>query len=163
MNIALEKEMNEDFVEAVKLYEEKISNCSDVTEDDYINLAFLYWEFAADYGFFCYYNIPEVLGIKGDKEYPRIIKDAIEKFPKSLELKFWKRYFPHRHYYDEFTQEEIERMIIEHDGDDSLIPYFYLYLFDKQKYKEQRDKLIEICNATPSAKFRYIKAIIENQ
>lgn len=163
MNLALEKEMNEDFVEAVKLYEEIISNCSDVTEDDYINLAFLYWEFAADYGFCFYYNISCDLRNKGGKEYPRIIKDAIVEFPNSLELKFWERYFPHRHYYDEFTQEEIEKMIVEHKGDDSLIPYFYLYLFDKKKYKEQRDKLLEICNATPSAKYRYIKAIIENQ
>ena len=76
--------------------------------------------------------------------------------------KFWERYFPHRFYFDEFTQEEIEKMIAEHEGDDSLIPYFYLYLFDKQKYKEERDKLLEICDKIPNAKNRYIKAIIEN-
>ena len=161
MNIAIEKEKTE-FLEAVKLYEDKILYGSDATEDDYINLAFLYWQFAADYGFYCYYNIPEELGVKGDKEYPRIIKEAIDKFPNSLELKFWERYFPHRHYFDEFTQEEIEKMIAEHEGDDSLIPYFYLYLFDKQKYKKERDKLLEICKETPNAKFKYIRAIIEN-
>jgi hypothetical protein len=163
MNLALEKEKNEDFVEAVKLYEDRILNCSDSTEDDYINLAFLYWQFAADYGFYCYYNIPEDLGVKGGEEYPRIIKEAIDKFPNSLELKFWERYFPHRHYYDEFTQEEIEKMIAEHKGDDSLIPYFYLYLFDKEKYKKERDILLEICEKTPNAKYKYIKAIIENE
>ena len=162
MNKALEKEINEDFIEAVKLYEDKIINCSDATEDDYINLAFLYWQFAADYGFRYYYSIPNELRDKGSKEYPRLIKEAIKKFPNSLELKFWERYFPHRHYYDEFTQEEIEKMITEHNGDDSLIPYFYLYLFDSKKYKKERDKLLEICEEIPNAKFKYIKAIIEN-
>ena len=162
MNLALEKEINEEFVEAVKLYEDKILYGSDATEDDYINLAFLYWEFAADYGFCFYYSISEDLRNKGDEGYPRIIKEAIEKFPNSLELKFWEKYFPHRHYFDEFTEEEIEKMIAEHEGDDSLIPYFYLYLFDKQKYKEERDKLLEICDKIPNAKNRYIKAIIEN-
>ncbi|PKL84569.1 MAG: hypothetical protein CVV22_12400 [Ignavibacteriae bacterium HGW-Ignavibacteriae-1] len=163
MNFALKKDIEEDYIEAVKLYEDKILNSSDAIEDDYINLAFLYWVFAADYGFYSYYNIPEELRAKGEKEYPKIIKAALNKFPNSLEIKFWERYFPHRHLYNEFTQEEIETMIAGHKGDDSLIPYFYLYLFDSQKYKEERDKLLKVCEETPNAKFKYIKSIIENE
>ena len=161
MNLALEKELNKDYIEAVKLYESKLEDCSCVPEEDYINLAFLYWQFAADYGFSSYYNIPKELRNKGGEKYLEILNSALTKYPNSLELKFWEKYFPHRHYYDEFPQKDCEQMIAENKGDESLVPYFYLYLFDEVKYKSERDKLLELCNATPTAKFNYIKSIIE--
>jgi hypothetical protein len=160
MNLALEKELNKDYLTAVQLYKNQISGSSVTAQEDYINLAFLYWLFAADYGFAEYYSIPQELRDKGGEEYSKILDLAIAKYPNSVELKFWARYFPHRHYFVEFPRHECERMITESTEEESLIPYFYLYLFDKKRYKKQKERLLELCKATPSAKFTYIKSII---
>ncbi len=161
MNIATKKEIEENYKEAAVLYHDQILSKSNVNEQDYINLAFLYWSFASDYGFSSFYKIPKELQEKGGEEYPKIINDALKIYPFSLELIFWKNYFPFRHYFKQFSQQECEKLIEDHTGNTSLIPYFYLYLFDKVKYKQQRDQLLELCNELPTAKFNYIKSIIE--
>lgn len=161
MDLAIIKDINKEYIEAVKLYEDSINEgCATLTT--YTNLAFLYWEFAAEQVSFNQpNNISDEWSIIGGKRYAEIIEMGLVKFPDSLELKFWKKYFPYRLYYDEFTQQECEQMISAHRREHSLIPYFYLYLFDQEKYKSERNKLLEICQSNPTAKFNYIKSIIE--
>lgn len=157
---AIEKDVNQKYLEAVKLYEDKISN-TEGSLDIYINLAFLYWQFASDFGFAKYHQIEDYWRERGAEKYPELINQARKKYPDSLELKFWEKYFPYRHFNDEFTREECEKLIDEYSSDKSIVPYFFLYLFDEEKYKEERDTLLKQCGQLPTAKNRYIRSIIE--
>lgn len=161
IDIAIGKDIDKEYIKAVELYKNCIARGC-VSLDVYSNLAFLYWEFAAEhFEFNLPNNIPDDWSLIGGKKYGEILEQGLEQYPDNLELKFWKKYFPYRLFFDEFSQQECEQMIEEHKGDESLIPYFFLYLFDKEKYKFQRDRLFELCNATPNAKFNYIKSIIQ--
>lgn len=161
IDIAIGKDIDKEYIKAVELYESCIA-CGWVSLDVYSNLAFLYWEFAAEQiSFNEPNNISDDWSLIGGKKYGEILEQGLEQYPDNLELRFWKKYFSYRLFFDEFSQQECEQMIEEHKGDESLIPYFFLYLFDKDKYKFQRDRLFELCNATPNAKFNYIKSIIQ--
>lgn len=161
MEIAIKKDINKEYVEAVELYEESIKN-DDASIEVYTNLAFLYWLFATEEMSFNKPNkIPDELSLIGGNRFGEIIQQGIKKYPDSLELTFLNRYFPYRLFFDEFTQQDCEQMIDDHPDNESLIPYFFLYLFDKEKYKSEKDKLLSLCNEIPSAKLNYIKSIID--
>jgi len=153
---ALKKEINEEFIEAVKWYEQELKNNANSSIETYINLAFLYWEFATQYGFITYYKIPDDWRKTGEERYPIIIDKGLKKYPKSVELHFWKRYFRHRLFFEDFTPEECEELIREYGDEESLVPYFFLYLFDEDKYRKKRDKLRKKCKELPTAKNLYI-------
>jgi len=156
MELAINKDINKEYIEAVKHYENELNqNCSP-SIDTYINLAFLYWEFASDYGFFSHHNIPDKWGEIGDEKYPEIVEMGLKKYPRSVELHFFKKYFPHRHFFEDFTQEECEEIVREYGDDESLVPYFFLYLFDEDKYRDKRDELRKQCKELLTAKNRYI-------
>ncbi len=156
MKLALSEELNKRYLEAVKYYESELSNNSTPSIEAYVNLAFLYWEFASEFTFNDAYNIPDEWSKIGGEKYPKIIELGLQKHPRSVELHFWKRYFPHRHYFDEFTQEECEQIIKEYGDKESLVPYFFLYLFDEDKYREKRNELLRKCAELPTAKNCYI-------
>ncbi|MEZ4887462.1 MAG: hypothetical protein R3E32_22205 [Chitinophagales bacterium] len=160
MELAIIKDINKDYIEAVRLYED-IINSDYASLVIYTNLAFLYWEFAAEQISFNEPNdISDEWSLIGGEKYKEVIEQGLKKYPNSLELKFWRRYLHYRLFFEKFTQQECEQLILDHKEDESLVPYFYLYLFCKRKYKIQRDKLLQICNEVPTAKFNYIKSII---
>lgn len=161
LEFAIDKELNKEYIEAVKQYEKILEEVNKAPIEVYINLAFLYWIFATDFSFRNTFNIPSTWGEIGGERYSFIIKQGLSKYPKSLELHFWKKYFPYRHYDDDFTQKECERLINEYNDKESIVPYFFLYLFDKEQYKEQRDQLLKQCDQVSTAKYVYIKSIIE--
>lgn len=160
-DLALNKEINKEYINAVELYEDCIDN-GNATLDVYSNLAFIYWEFATEQiSFNVPNNISDDWSLIGGKKYGQILDLGMKRYPDSLELKFLKKYFAYRLFFEEFSQIECEQLIEEYKEDESLIPYFYLYLFDNEKYNAERDKLLELCDEIPNAKFNYIKSIIQ--
>lgn len=160
IEIAISKDLEKNYLEAVKYYELALQD-NIPSADAYINLGFLYWEFAAEFTFNTAYNIPDKWSKIGGEKYPKIIEVGLKQYPESVELHFWKKYFPHRHYFDDFSQKDCERIIEESGDDGSIVPYFFLYLFDKVNYKEKRDQLLKQCEKLPTAKNEYIKSIIK--
>lgn len=149
---ALEMELNKAYIGATKAYEIELENNANSPIDIYINLTFLYWSFAADYGFTSYYDIPNEWGNLGAERYPEVLEMALEKYPEHVELHFLKRYLRHRFTYDDFTQEECEEIVERYGDEESLVPYFFLYLFDKEK----RDELRKECEKLLTLKNIYI-------
>ena len=45
-------------------------------------------------------------------------------------------------------------------GEQNYVPYFFLYLFDNEEFKNQRDELIKEANILPTAKNLYIKSVL---
>lgn len=161
MNLALIKDINREYLEAVKYYEEEINNSDLPKLDAYINLAFLYWEFAAEqFEFNMPNNIPEEWSVIGGKRFSKIIDMGLKKYPNSIELHFWKKYLPYRLFSTDFSKNECERLLKVYGKNISLVPYFFLYLFDKEKHKEKIARLTTVCNDVPTAKNLYIKSII---
>ena len=67
-----------------------------------------------------------------------------------MELNFWNRYFQRISFGEEFSEEECKNMFKKYGDKDSLVPYFFLYLFEKEKYLEKRNELINICVKYPT-------------
>jgi phenolic acid decarboxylase len=96
----------------------------------------------------------------GGSRYQKILGLGLEKFPNNLELHFWEIYFNHIIYGKEFTQNDCLSLIEKYNKEVSLVPYFFLYQFDKIKYKKQRDDLINEIELVPTAKNLYIKSLL---
>lgn len=160
METALIKDMGRNYIEAVKSYEDEIADNS--TPDSYINLAFLYWSFAFElFEFNNPNNITEDYSVIGGNRYKIILDLGLSNYPSNLELHFWEKYFQHIIFSDEFSEKDCQKLLKEYGDSGSIVPYFFLYLFDKEKYKQKRNELLDICNEYPTAKNIYIKSIIE--
>lgn len=162
MGIGLIKEINKEYIEAVRCYESEIkNNNASVLPDDYINLAFLYWSFAFELFEF---NIPNSIkddySIIGGNSFQNILYLGLSKYPNNTELHFWREYFQHIIYGKGFSENDCKKLIEKYGDNESNVPYFFLYLFNKEKYEEKRNELIDVCNKQPTAKNIYIKSII---
>lgn len=156
---AIIADINKNYLEAINLYEQNISNLSHNIET-YTNLAFIYWAFAAEEIEFNSVNdIPREFSIIGGDRYLEIINKGLIHFPESLELNFWKKYFTYRLFLEEFSQEDCVKLIEKYNVD-SLIPYFFLFLFDNNRYKQQMEELDDIVTSLPTAKNLYVKSFL---
>lgn len=161
MDTAINKEINKEYIEAVKLYEREIDNKDMPIVDVFVNLAFLYWSFATEeFEFNVPNSIPEKWSTVGGEKFLKVINLGLIKYPENLELNFWKHYFSYRLFGKDFTEEDCKDLISKYGDTESLVPYFFLYLFDKDKYKEKRDRLMIICDSLATAKNLYIKSFI---
>lgn len=149
-----------EYLKAIEIYEEIIAD-SNAPADAFINLSFLYWLFAAEFAFRDAYNIPEKWNEIGGNRYTLVLKKGLLNFPLNLELHFWSQYFPHRLYDEPFPPSECLGLIDKYGDKESLVPYFFLYLFDSDKYEDKRNALLIECDNCPTAKNEYIKSIIE--
>ena len=158
MEIALIKEIKKEYLEATKCYENEIENySSDVLPDSFINLAFIYWCFAFEFS--VPEDIPKDYSIIGGNRYQKVLELGLSYYPDNTELHFWKKYFQNIIYGEEFSEKDC-KLLVQKYGD-SIVPYFFLYLFDKNKYEKQRNELIIDANKLPTAKNIYIKSLIE--
>lgn len=157
MKLAINKELDREYIEAVKFYEKELLQNSNPSIETYINLSFLYWEFATEQiSFNDPNNISDSWSVIGGERFSKIIGLGIERYPKNIELHFWKKYFSYRLFCDDFTQTECEELIKEYGDEESLVPYFFLYLFDKDKFNDKRNELRKECEGLLTAKNRYI-------
>jgi hypothetical protein len=160
LEIAINEEAKKEYSQAVQVYETIILN-KNAPQASFINLAFLYWEFAAEFAFADAYNISESLRRIGGQRFQIVLEKGLLTYARNAEMHFWSRYFSHRLYFKEFTQVECIAIIEKYGDRESLVPYFFLYLFDKEKYKDKRDALLIECNDSPTAKNEYIRSILK--
>jgi hypothetical protein len=157
---ALRLDICKDYLKAIEIYE-LINEGVNAPIESFTNLSFIYWEFAAEFAFRDENNISKKWAEIGGKRYVSVLEKGLSKYPYSLELHFWYRYFPHRLYFDDFSKDECMELIKKFGNNESVVPYFYLYLFDREKFKNKRDILLIECEQKPTAKNNYIRSIIE--
>jgi len=161
MSNALTKDINRLYVQAVNDYELEIIDGRSVTVNSFANLAFIYWATAAEqFEFNIPNNIPDELSIIGGQRFNYILDIGLEKYPDSLELNFWKKYFPYRLYSADFSENDCKNLIQKFGDDDNLTPYFFLNLFDEKLYQSEVKQLLSICTELPTAKNNYLKSFI---
>lgn len=159
METAIIYDINRAYIQAARAYETLIRNEGTIA-DYYINLSFLYWSFAFEwYEFAIPNNIPEYWVKRGGDEFLKVLDLGIEKYSKDIELRFWKRYFLHVSYAEDFPEEACLDLFDLY-GDKNKIPYFFLYQYDSIKYKKQRDELLEIIKEKKTAKNLYIESLL---
>lgn len=162
MKEAISNEINKKYIEAVESYENEIGKkSSDVGPDSFINLAFLYWCFAFEFFEFVIPNsISEYWSNVGGDRFPKILKLGLSKYPNNMELHFWEKYFLHISLGKKFSMNDCLKLIETYCDGQSLVPYFFLYQFDKKKYKKERDELLRGTEKIPTAKNIYIKSLL---
>lgn len=162
MKSAIYKDINHDYLEAVKSYENEINSETGGALDDYTNLSFLYWSFAfQQFEFNIPNNIPGEWSIIGAERYQVVLQLGFERYHDSIELHFWKRYYQHIIYGEDFSSDDCKRLLETHNQGDSKVPYFFLYLFDEDRYINEINALLVECENIPTAKNLYIKSMIE--
>jgi hypothetical protein len=162
MNTAISKEINKEYIEAVELYENDIKNSGCL--ESYINLAFVYWSFAFEmFEFSMPNNISENWSVIGGNRYPKILELGLNNYPNSIELNFWEKYFSHISFGEEFSESDCKQLIEMYKDNESSVPFFYLYLFDKKNYEARKNKLLDECNKLPTVKNIYIRSILEGK
>ncbi len=160
MNKSTELDINKRYKEAASHYEREIYLLQEGRIEEYANLSVLYWSFATElFEFNVPHNIPEQLQELGTRRFETIINDGLERYPESVELRFWRKYFPHRMYFNDFTEKECLEIINKHNNK-SLVPYFYLSILNSEKYKNEAKLLLEQCNEKPTAKNLFIKSLL---
>jgi hypothetical protein len=164
LDYATSLDIDKRYLEAVTNYEKVISTGSGVSINHYINLSFLYWEFAAEQiEFNLPNNIPEELSVIGGSRYKTVIEQALQLYPESLELRFWKKYFAFRLVGEEFAFADCLALIEEFPDDSTPVPYFFLQLFDKDAYRTQVQRLTEIGKRYPTAKNLYVLTFLSDR
>jgi hypothetical protein len=160
---AVKRDIAENYDEAIKSYEEVILENEIVHTDAFTNLAVIYWKLAFASPSEIKPDVADRWSIIGGERYPIILDMGIERQADILELIFWKRYFAHIVFGEDFTPEECKAMIESHSASESRVPYFFLWLFDKKKYSAQRTELLQKCEKEKTTKNRYIISILSTR
>lgn len=149
-----------DYELAINYYEQALSEDQDKSEDLFTNLSVIYWLLITDNNFPELQDIDSQLRHNGLTRYKQLVDFGVASFPKSKELLFWKSYFPYRMYFASFTFEECQILMEDTSLRASLVPTFYLNMFDEKSYAEERNALIVECLKSPTAKNKYIMSFL---
>lgn len=155
---AVSSDIDSNYFQAIDFYEQLLRE-EIATVEIFSNLAFIYWAFAGDFGFSAANNIPDEWIQMGATKYKQVIEKGLFQFPESVELHFLSKYFWHRLGVIDFSKEECLQ-IVKAYKEKSLVPYFYLYLFDEEKFKLEAQNLLIECEKCPTTKNKYIKSIL---
>ncbi|MEN9335680.1 MAG: hypothetical protein RLZZ500_667, partial [Bacteroidota bacterium] len=60
-------------------------------------------------------------------------------------------------------ENDCKDLLIKFGDSDSIIPYFFLYQFNNELFKDKFFEINEICEKLPTAKNLYVKSIIKNR
>ena len=148
-----------DYELAIKFYEKSIIEAKVTSVDLIANLSCIYWLLVTDNNFPPVGSISDNLRTVGLTRYKELIDIGVSLFPKSTELHFWSKYYPYRMYYSSFTFMECQTLYNDPNLDSSLVPSFYLHLYDEAKYKRDVTRLVDECFKKPTAKNNYIISV----
>jgi len=157
-NQALQKDINQEYVNAIELYEESIKR--EETIDAFINLAFLYWQVSSEFAFRDQYGISDKWLSIGSDRYNLLLNQSIILFSKNAEPIFWKKYFDHISLGEELTENDVLN-ILKKCEDGLLVPCFFLYLLNPRKYNHQIDEIIAKAKEKPTSKYLYILSVLQ--
>lgn len=162
MKEAIKKEIERKYIEAINYYELDVKNNEKPSVESFINLSFIYWCCAFEYFEFILPNkIPNELSLIGGDRFMDIIAMGIEKYPNNIELQFWKKYFLHIGYGEEFSYEECIELLGNSADESGEVLYFFLYIFDKERYKEKKDMLLKKIKRKLILKNLYIISLLD--
>ena len=157
--VGLQHDIDGDYELAIDFYEKAIIYDTVKDEELYANLSVIYWLLVTDNNFPPIGSIKDQFRTNGLKRYKDIVEDGIVAFPKSTELLFWNKYFPYRMYFSSFSFQECQALYEDPSLVPSLVPSFYLNLYDEAQYREATMRLVEECLKRPTAKNNYIISV----
>jgi hypothetical protein len=160
---AVRQDIAQNYDEAIKNYEDAIFENEATHTDAFTNLAFIYWSLANEPPFAFEPGVSDRWSIIAGERFQIILEIGIQRQPDTLELIFWKRYFAHIVFGEDFTPEECKAMIESHSASASRVPYFFLWLFDKKTYLPERAELLIQCEKVKTAKNRYIASVLSTK
>ena len=160
LEIAIQADINQDYVNAVEYYERHIGGNSKPSEEAFINLAFLYWRFVwsspCDFDF----SIPLELAETAFRRYPEVIELCKKLYPQNAEMQLWEKYFLDITDGIILTENDCLTIISAGPKSTSTVAAFFLLVFRPHEYEKERLLLIKQCIELPIAKNLYIKSCI---
>ena len=145
-------------LDAIAAYEFGLQE-SDVTLDDYLNCALIYFALC-DFGLASHLHLTMSQGEKFWNRANLLLEEAMVKYGDIPEISFWKLYFPYRYIFSEINTEEVE-LIAEKDS--SLVSYFYLDgMPGHEDSSEVKELYQRVCDGSTKKK-RYIKSILDSK
>ncbi|MEZ5422543.1 MAG: hypothetical protein R2682_05540 [Pyrinomonadaceae bacterium] len=160
LELAIKMDQAMDYAAAIEQYEAEIGSNPLPPVEAFVNLAFIYWHLATEPPFAFPADISDTFSVNAGNRYGFVLDKGIVAHPYSLELHFWQRYFAHVLFGEPFSPEACEELLDRFKADESLTPYFFLWLYDKTTFAPQRQALIDIACACLTEKNRYILAVL---
>ncbi len=146
--------------EAAEAYEQAIAE-GDADLDTYIDLAVLYNE-CNDEGYYAYHHLPDEFIEKTYGRAMELLDEAEAKFGKHAEIDFWRQFFP----WDSLGEPSFIPLAEEIAATgESLVPYFYLYVFsesgERRQYRKKAEALYDLVKDKSTVKKRRIISTLE--
>jgi hypothetical protein len=158
---ALAHDVAGEYEQAATVYERVIMHPQAPVEA-FANLSFIYWEAVWQLSFTNGSTTPLALQQLPVDSCSRVLTAGLQRYPHDLELSFWARYYPYRGIYDKFSEADCRQLLADCvDHNQTLMPHFFLSLFDKASYRAEVTQILITSQQFPTAKNRYVASIIE--
>ncbi len=161
MREAISRDVRGQYSEAIKHYEAELTRNMNALIDTFLNLAFIYWQLSIEPPFYFDEGVSDKWSAVAGERYPTLLQQGLARYPQNAELHFWESYFPHILFGSALTEEDCEKIVEKYGDAESIVPYFFLWLFDKENYADKRQQLLRQCEELPTAKNRYVKSLLE--
>ncbi|RZK16038.1 MAG: hypothetical protein EOO56_21205 [Hymenobacter sp.] len=127
----------------------------------FANLSFIYWESGTQQSIAAAEARPPALHDRPWQMCFRVIEAGLQQYPEDLELSFWARYYPYRGIFDDFSAADCQQLLLNCvNHNQTLIPYFFLSLFDEELYSVEIAHILADCRKCPTAKNRWIASVL---
>ena len=160
--VALAHDVAGEYEQAVAAYERAIMQ-PQAPVAAFANLSFIYWESVTQQSmvFTNYTAIPLVLSSMPWQACFRTLDAGFQQYPEDLELSFWARYYLHRGVFEDFNDADCRQLLVDCvDHNQTLIPYFFLGLFDEELYSAEIKQILTTCKEYPTAKNLWVACIL---
>jgi hypothetical protein len=129
----------------------------------FANLSFIYWESITQQSM-TFTNgtaIPLTLNDMPWQTCFRVLAKGFQRYPNDLELSFWKRYYPYRGIFDDFSDADCQQLLVDCvDHNQTLMPYFFLSLFDEVRHSDDVARILSAYDRSPTAKNLWVASVL---
>ena len=149
-----------EYEQAVVVYERAILQPQAPVEA-FANLSFIYWESGTQLPMANGEAMPLALSKMPWQRCSQVVKAGLQHYPKDLELSFWAKYYPYRGIFEDFSADDCRQLLVDCvNHNQTLMPYFFLSLFDEELYRAEIAHILTDCQNRPTAKNRWVASVL---
>jgi len=157
---ALAHDVAGEYKQAVAVYERIILQPQAPVEA-FANLSFIYWESGAQQPKANDKAAPLAASVMPWQRCSWVLKAGLQRYPKDLELSFWAKYYPYRGVFEDFSADDCRQLLVTCvNHNQTLMPYFFLSLFDEELYSAETARILTDCQSYPTAKNRWVASVL---
>lgn len=158
---ALSLDVAGQYSQAAQTYERVIA-AGNAPLEAFSNAAFLHWEVNFSSGFRPSPETQAYFDAEPSYKCYDLLVAGLRAYPDDLELYFLAWYFAFVAFGDELTEQQCLQLLrVCTDHNHSLMPHYFLYLCDEERYGQPAAAIAARCRAQPTAKHRWVLSVMQ--